>query len=266
LVLGVMVFFARVPRARGVSPEEIEQKLKALEEQVGILKQELEETKRKAATPAPAPPPAAAPVVPAAPAAAAPAPATPVVQTAEPPSALAASLAALKPSWLSDIKIGAYGSTRFEASDLPSVGDSFTFRRFVLSGDATIADRIRSVFELEFERLTEIEVEKKTTAEGVPGLLLVAREQQQLGDLARAGLGRAAHDGLVEVQDGQYLVPVGRFNINHDDNKWDLPRRSLVDRGVPVLPSTAAWSEIGLGFNGDIKTDNWGTFNYSSTS
>ena len=86
VLLAAMVFFARVPRARAVSPEEIEQKLKALEEQVGILKQELEETKKKAATPAPAPP-AAAPVVPAAPAAAAPAPATPVVQTAEPPSA-----------------------------------------------------------------------------------------------------------------------------------------------------------------------------------
>ena len=32
------------------------------------------------------------------------------------------------------------------------------------------------------------------------------------------------------------LVPLGRFNLNHDDNRWDLPRRSLVDRGVPVLP------------------------------
>ena len=258
VLLAAMVFFARVPRARAVSPEEIEQKLKALEEQVGILKQELEETKKKAATPAPAPP-AAAPVVPAAPAAAAPAPATPVVQTAEPPSALAA----LKPSWLSDIKIGAYGSTRFEASDLPSVGDSFTFRRFVLSGDATIADRIRSVFELEFERLTEIEVEKKTTAEGGFQGFSTSLESSNSSEISleQAWVELLMTDWL-KFRMGNILVPVGRFNINHDDNKWDLPRRSLVDRGVPVLPSTAAWSEIGLGFNGDIKTDNWGTFNY----
>ena len=37
-----------------------------------------------------------------------------------------------------------------EAPVVGKVGDSFTFRRFVLSGDATIADRIRSVFELAF--------------------------------------------------------------------------------------------------------------------
>ena len=60
------------------------------------------------------------------------------------------------------------------------------------------------------------------------------------------------------MRTGGVLVPVGRFNINHDDNRWDLPRRSLIDRGVPVLPSTAAWDELGAGFNGDIPlSDSW---------
>ncbi len=45
-------------------------------------------------------------------------------------------------------------------------------------------------------------------------------------------------------------MPLGRFNLRHDDNLWNLPRRSLVDRGVPVLPSTAAWDELGVGFVG----------------
>src|SRR5262249_24907338 len=52
--------------------------------------------------------------------------------------------------------------------------------------------------------------------------------------------------------------------INHDDNRWELPRRSLVDRGVSVLPSTAAWSEVGLGFNGDVRTASAGTFTYQA--
>src|SRR5204863_2060658 len=59
-------------------------------------------------------------------------------------------------------------------------------------------------------------------------------------------------DDWVKLRAGGILVPLGRFNIAHDDNRWDLPRRSLVDRGVPVLPSTAAWDEVGMGFVGDV--------------
>ena len=35
-----------------------------------------------------------------------------------------------------------------------------------------------------------------------------------------------------------------------DDNRWNIARRSLVDRGVPVLPVKAAWPELGAGFLG----------------
>src|SRR5262245_65999650 len=41
------------------------------------------------------------------------------------------------PGLLTDFKIGGYGSVRFEASDLDNVGNTFTFRRFVLATDAT---------------------------------------------------------------------------------------------------------------------------------
>jgi hypothetical protein len=58
------------------------------------------------------------------------------------------------------------------------------------------------------------------------------------------------------------LVPLGRFNLNHDDNRWDLPRRSLVDRGVPVLPTTSAWDEVGMGFVGDITLSDQAVMNY----
>jgi len=57
-------------------------------------------------------------------------------------------------------------------------------------------------------------------------------------------------------------VPLGRFNLNHDDNRWDLPRRSLVDRGTPVLPSTAAWSELGAGFLGQVPVGREASLDY----
>src|SRR5262249_25011120 len=128
------------------SPEELEAKLKALQEQVDVLRRELEETRAQRAVPPASP----------ATATAAPAPAPPVAAPAP---------ATERPFGLTDFKIGGYGSTRFEASDLSNLNNTFTFRRFVLSGDATIAGRLRSVVELEFERLTELEVERTSPSE-----------------------------------------------------------------------------------------------------
>ena len=68
----------------------------------------------------------------------------------------------------------------------------------------------------------------------------------------------------LQFRGGAVLVPLGRFNINHDDNRWDLPRRSLVDRGTPVLPTTAAWPELGAGFLGDIPIGNAGKLSYQA--
>src|SRR5262249_62304721 len=63
---------------------------------------------------------------------------------------------------------------------------------------------------------------------------------------------------------GGALVPLGRFNLTHDDNRWDIPRRSLVDRGVPVLPVTAAWDELGVGFLGDVPITEDVLLNYQT--
>ena len=260
VVLG-MVTAGWISGARAASPEDVEQRLKALEGEIQSLKRQLEEAKKAV------PPPVAAPA-PAAPATPAPA-ATPAVASPPAPttpgteSPVATSLASIRPSWLTDFKLGGYGSVRFEASDLPTVNDSFTFRRFVLTGDATIAERIRTYFELEFERLTELEVERSTVAEGGFQGFSQSIEGSNHSEISleQAWVELYMTDWL-KFRMGNILVPVGRFNINHDDNRWDLPRRSLVDRGVPVLPSTAAWSEVGLGFNGDIKTDRAGNFGY----
>ena len=64
----------------------------------------------------------------------------------------------------------------------------------------------------------------------------------------------------LKLRAGDVLVPLGRFNLNHDDNRWDIPRRSLVDRGVSVLPAPAAWDELGVGFLGDMPVGEQGQF------
>jgi hypothetical protein len=227
--------------AMAASPEDIEAKLKTLQEQVDQLRRQLEETRaQQRATPpaATTPPPA------------------PVTVAAPPP-------AAESPLRLTDFKIGGYGSTRFEASDLRNLNNTFTFRRFVLSGDATIAGRLRSVVELEFEHLSELEVERSAPSEdGRRGF----SQSIEGSDRSEISLEQAwaefAFADWLRARAGMMLVPLGRFNLNHDDNRWDLPRRSLVDRGVPVLPVTAAWSEVGMGFVGDIPTESWGKFAY----
>ena len=61
---------------------------------------------------------------------------------------------------------------------------------------------------------------------------------------------------------GGVLVPLGRFNIRHDDNLWNLPRRSLVDRGVSVIPVKAAWPEVGAGFSGRFTVGEEGAIDY----
>ena len=49
---------------------------------------------------------------------------------------------------LDRVKVGGYGSMRFEASDLEDQKNSFVLRRFVLTTDANIAPRLRSYTEL----------------------------------------------------------------------------------------------------------------------
>ncbi len=171
------------------------------------------------------------------------------------------------------VKIGGYGSFRFEANnidpgpqiaDLPPLKrgfDSFDFRRFVLTLDAAPSKRLRFYTEIEFERLSEIEVERNAIPENRgtrnrAGTRFIQEvEGQSGGEIAiEQAWAQFNFNEKFGTRMGVILPPVGRFNILHDDDYWDLPRRPLVDRGGPVLPVKSAWREAGAGFVGNIPT------------
>lgn len=164
---------------------------------------------------------------------------------------------------LDRVRIGGYGSVRFEANNLKEQRNSFTYRRFVLTADARPADPMRVYMELEFERFNQIEIarDQQVTAGG----LRVVQENEGEGEISfeQAWFQYDLYDWL-KFRAGQVLVPIGRFNIAHDDNRWNIARRSLVDRGVPVLPVKAAWPELGAGFLGDISVGQWGKLAYQA--
>ncbi len=161
------------------------------------------------------------------------------------------------------VKLGGYGSIRFSTDTAEAVKDTFTFRRFVLTTDAKIASRFRIYSELEFERFRKIELERNV--EAAEGGLTIEQEIEGTNQ-SEIALEQAWFElefaKYLRFQGGGVLVPIGRFNINHDDNIWNLPRRSLVDRGVPVLPTTSAWDELGFGFNGDVELGEKSALNY----
>jgi hypothetical protein len=169
------------------------------------------------------------------------------------------------------VKIGGYGSFRFESNNIdlgPRIGslppvqrgfNAFDFRRFVLTLDATPVERLRVYTELEFERFNELEVERTAIpenrgtqnragtrfieeVEGQDGSEIAMEQMWVQYDFARS----------LGLRMGVILPPVGRFNILHDDDYWDLPRRPLVDRGGPVLPVKSAWRELGAGLVGNL--------------
>jgi len=227
--------------------DDLSDRIDRMERELQELKREMQ--RRNAGAPAPAP---AAPTTAEAPPPAAPPPA---VATAPAPQKAGAAQDAERviEAVTSHVNIGAYGSMRYEASNIDEAHSTFTFRRFVLTADANIAPRLKAAMELEFERFRELELEKKT--ETADGGLTVEQTVEGTNEseiaLEQAWLQYDFTD-WIGMRAGGILVPLGRFNLNHDDNKWDLPRRSLVDRGSPVLPSTAAWSELGAGFLGTV--------------
>jgi hypothetical protein len=168
------------------------------------------------------------------------------------------------------VRIGGYGSVRYETNDvkggnnIPSGSTSgFTFRRLVLTTDVRPASRLRVYSELEFERLLEIETEKsafrapgeltfKQTMEGNPGGAIELEQAWGQYDFAK-------NHGF---RGGIMLVPVGRFNLLHDDDYWDIPRRTLTDRDGPVLPVKSAWRDLGAGFIGSFGVGKTGKLDY----
>ena len=160
------------------------------------------------------------------------------------------------------VKLGGYGSVRYENGTSKDPG-TFTFRRFVLTADARVTDRLSVYSEIEYERFSELELEKET---------FKIREQDERGRITQ-GLGFKQElegtdgseiaveqawakynlrDEKLALQAGAVLVPVGRFNLYHDDNLYEIPRRPLVVKGAPALPSAAAWTELGVGLIGTL--------------
>ena len=166
-------------------------------------------------------------------------------------------------SLASRVALGGYGSVRFEAASPSDLNTTFTLRRLVLTTDANIAPRLRAFVELEFERFRKLELEQTGVPSGSGLETELAIEGTNGSEIAleQAFLEFEAYEELRFVA-GALLVPLGRFNLNHDDNRWDVPRRPLVDRGAPVLPVPVAWDELGVGATGTIDTDDLGQFKY----
>jgi len=164
---------------------------------------------------------------------------------------------------LERVKVGGYGSVRFEANDLENEENTFTFRRFILTTDASVTDRLRVYLELELERFSELELEKELEATA-GGLKVVQAVEGTSGSeiaVEQAWL-RYGIAPWLNFEMGGVLVPIGRFNLRHDDNLWNIPRRSLVDRGVPVIPVKSAWPELGTGFTGKFPVGKEGSLDY----
>jgi hypothetical protein len=162
-----------------------------------------------------------------------------------------------------NFRLGGYGSFRLEWDSAQDLNTTFTLRRLVLTTDALLAKVFRIYAEIEFERFRKIELERSVSvADG--GITLEQEiEGTNQSEIALEQIWfQLEFSELIRFQGGGVLVPLGRFNINHDDNVWNLPRRSLVDRGVPVLPSTSAWDELGMGINGEVPLGKSGRFDY----
>jgi len=151
------------------------------------------------------------------------------------------------------VSIGGYGSIRGEINTLDEEHDTFTYRRFVLALAASVTDRLQTYLELEFERFAELELEKGVAA-GPEGLEAEQEVEGTAGSeiAIEQAWARYTVTPALNVHAGALLVPLGRFNLYHDDNLWNLTRRPLVDRGVPVLPVPTAWPELGVGLLGTV--------------
>lgn len=164
------------------------------------------------------------------------------------------------------VRVGGYGSTRFEANSLDAPKPAgFDFRRFVLTTDVAPNNRLQAYVEVEFERLAEIELERALESSSAGAAFKEELEGGNGGEVSIEQMwGQFKFGEPLAVRFGQILPPVGRFNMAHDDDRWDLPRRSLVDRGAPVLPVHAAWTELGAGIVGGVDVGPTGRLTYQA--
>jgi hypothetical protein len=170
------------------------------------------------------------------------------------------------------VRLSGYGSVRFETNDVSSgnsipsgSGSGFTFRRFVLATDAKPAPRIRIYSEIEYERLHELESEKQTERAIGSSAFKQTIEGNAGGELSvEQAWGQFNFAENHGIRSGVVLVPVGRYNLLHDDDYWDIPRRTLTDRDASVLPVKAAWRDLGAGVVGSFNIGDSGRLDYQA--
>lgn len=149
------------------------------------------------------------------------------------------------------VDIGGYGSFRLDGSDAGDDGPSFAMRRLILTTDARVTSRLQLYTELEFERFSEIELEKSLSGGSGGAAFEQAVEGTTGSEISlEQAWGQFNLSPNVGIQFGAVLPPVGRVNYRHDDNLWNYGRRPLIDRAAQVLPVPAAWTEMGLGVVG----------------
>lgn len=170
------------------------------------------------------------------------------------------------------VRLSGYGSIRFETNDIASgnnipsgSGSGFTFRRFVLATDAKPAPRVRIYSEIEYERLHELESEKEVERGSGSSAFKQTLEGNAGGELSvEQAWGQFNFAENHGIRSGVVLVPVGRYNLLHDDDYWDIPRRTLTDRDASVLPVKAAWRDLGAGFVGNFNVGDSGRLDYQA--
>ena len=129
------------------------------------------------------------------------------------------------------VNVGGYASVKAEhlGEDGITDGLSFSMQRFTLFLSSTISERVSFATEIEFEEGAE-----------------------------EIGIEFAAIDlefsQLVNLRAGIVMNPIGRFNENHDDPRWDFVDRPI--SATQLLPAT--WSNVGFGLYGRKRV---GSFN-----
>ena len=158
----------------------------------------------------------------------------------------------------SDTSIGGYASTEFE--NFEESDSTFDQHRFILNVGTQLHDRLRFYSELEFEHGANIEAEGSGEAElsiedsdgdGV----ISASEASGVPVEFESSNGRGGEVSVEQawmqydinhnlgIRGGAVLVPVGRYNLYHDDDLSNLTDRPMVVRRV--IPST--WTDAGVG-------------------
>lgn len=161
------------------------------------------------------------------------------------------------------VHVGGYGSFRYETNDLEDFNNGFDFRRFVHTLNARPAQRLHFNFELEFERFTALELEREIKSSPGGTEIEQVLEGSNKSEL-KIEQAWAQYDIVpwLNFRAGVLLMPVDRLNLMHDDKRWNIPCRPLVDRGVPVLPVDLAWTELGAGIVGEIPLGKQGLLSY----